>query len=1486
MKNKLPNLSYWIFVLTLTILRGNINAQVIRCHTDEMEQIRRAENPNLETHEQFEKWMSSQISSKEKSRIINGVYTIPVVFHVINNGEAIGTGSNVSQAAIQSQIDVLNEDFRRLLGSNGYNTNSVGADTQIEFCLAQRRPDGSAFTAGQPGVNRINRSTAGFSAPPYADTYVDATIKPYTYNNGVATATRGWDPNKYLNIWLCNLSGGILGYAQFPESPLGGIGCGTTSSATDGVVFMYNSIGKSAITKNPAPYNEGRTATHEIGHWLGLRHIWGDASGTCGLDDFCNDTPIAADANYGCPTGTNSCTTFPGNDMIENYMDYTDDKCMNTFTNDQKTRMRIVLENSPLRLNLINSDACTPPNPNDASIVNIIKPTGDNCIGSITPSVVLKNRGASNLTSATISYSIDNGAVTTFSFTGNVVPGGTVNVNLPSFSTFAGTHTIKSFSTLPNGVADPSAFNDTVSLQFIVSNGITAPYVQNFEANVFPPDLKWSVNNPNNDCFEWLGASATSISGVAINKAAQMPAFGNTSAGTENLITPIFILPCNASAANIQFDVAYRRRNATTSNYERLYVDISQDCGVTWTATPIYDKIGTALQVLTTVLSSEYIPVGASDWRTETIDLLPFVTTTSKNVKFRFRAVAANGNDIYIDNFKFNATSPAEISVLQTTNEILDEGAYTFSTIASGTSSNVTFTVKNTGSSNLTLTNPISLTGSAFSVNTSFGSTTIAAGATTTFIISFNPSSGGTFSETLSFVNNDCDEGTYNFLLKGTATGPVNVPVVANFTSSVVTVCAGQTVTYTSTSTGNPTSYSWSFPGGNPATSTMANPVVTYSTAGTYSATLIATNTLGSNTVTKTNLLIVNALPVVAAITGGNSVCVGSTLPLSSTTSGGVWTSGTIANATVSSVGLVTGVAAGTSTITYSKTVSGCTASQTANVTVNASPVVSAISGTTTICVGTPTTLASSTVGGSWSSATPSVATISNGGVVTSLTAGTSLISYSLTTAGCTTTKTANVTVNALPVVAAITGGTSVCVGSTLPLTSVTTGGTWTSGTNANATVSSVGLVTGVLAGSSVITYSKTVSGCTSTQTANVTVNVSPVVSTITGTTTVCAGTPTTLSSSTVGGTWSSASPSVATISNGGVVKSLIAGTSLVSYSLTTAGCTTTKTVNVTVNALPVVSAINGVNTICLNTNQTYVNPTVLSGNNTVGQWSSIDPTIITIDQSGKASGLLIGSTTINYLVSSNGCSSTQSKVVNVVAQPVVNPIVGVNSICLNTGSTLTNISPSGVWSSSLPLIATISSTGSIVGVGVGNVTFSYAVSQNGCTSTQTKTLTVNALPVVSLNGLPTICKNWGTYNLVEGLPLGGQYSGTGISGSVLSFTNSGIYNVGYTYTDNNGCTNSVQSDISISECAGLDEVAEVKFDIYPNPTKDELNIISSNESIQDLKIIDNAGRIVFESKPLSLHVQLEVGNFADGLYTIQISSASKMINSKFVVRK
>src|SRR3989338_5169194 len=335
-------------------------AQDTRCATMYMDSLRRAMDPNSETHDEFENWLEKLVEDNEQMHqsalIIDGVYQIPVIFHVIHDNQPVGTGDNLSQAIIQSQLDVLNEDFRKMAGSLGYNTHPDGADTKIEFCMARRRPDGSAFPGGEYGINRINRSTPGWTAPPYSTAYVDANIKPWC----TGTQFGGWSPAVYMNIWICQLSGGVLGYAQFPTTVLGGMGCGAQSVTTDGVVFTTTSIGKSSVSGFPGPYNEGRTATHEIGHWLGLRHIWGD--GGCGVDDYCADTPLSDAANFGCPV-TNSCVDPNGNPpyQVENYMDYTDDLCMNMFTYDQMTRMRTVLENSTIRASLITSDACIAP---------------------------------------------------------------------------------------------------------------------------------------------------------------------------------------------------------------------------------------------------------------------------------------------------------------------------------------------------------------------------------------------------------------------------------------------------------------------------------------------------------------------------------------------------------------------------------------------------------------------------------------------------------------------------------------------------------------------------------------------------------------------------------------------------------------------------------------------------------------------------------------------------------------------------------------------------------------------------------------------------------------------------------------------------------------------------------------------------------------------------------------------------------------------
>jgi hypothetical protein len=336
----------------------------IRCLTNEYEQYLKVSNPSRQNASNFEAWIAPKIAEMKanKSADATTLITIPVVVHVIHNGDAIGANENISDAQILSQITVLNQDFRKLVGTPGYNTNAVGADLQIEFCLAQRKPDGTATT----GIDRVQKTAANYATMANTESMKSSTI---------------WDPTQYFNIWSVfftnNTSAemyGTLGYAQFPQIPAAGttgftIG-GTSAAAgyfeqnattanTDGLVIDYRAFGTSDIVSSlsaNAPYDKGRTASHEIGHCFGLVHIWGDSN--CGTD-YCTDTPTAHTSNFGCPTVTNCIST--GNEMVQNYMDYTDDTCMNIFTLNQKDRITQVMNFCPRRVSLKTSLACSPP---------------------------------------------------------------------------------------------------------------------------------------------------------------------------------------------------------------------------------------------------------------------------------------------------------------------------------------------------------------------------------------------------------------------------------------------------------------------------------------------------------------------------------------------------------------------------------------------------------------------------------------------------------------------------------------------------------------------------------------------------------------------------------------------------------------------------------------------------------------------------------------------------------------------------------------------------------------------------------------------------------------------------------------------------------------------------------------------------------------------------------------------------------------------
>ena len=244
-----------------------------------------------------------------------GCTKIPVVVHIVHKTAA----QNISDAQVKSQIDVLNEDFRKKnpdVSTCPAPFQPLTADARIEFELASKDPKGEPTT----GIRRTKTNKDSFPS--------DDSVK--FSSTGGADA---WPRDTYLNIWVCQLGGNLLGYAQFPGGP----------ADTDGVVILHSGFGTTG-TAAP-PFDLGRTTTHEVGHWLNLRHIWGDDGQGCSGSDFVSDTPNQAGSNLGVPTFPSvSCNNGPNGDMFMNYMDYVNDAAMVMFSAGQVARMQAALD--------------------------------------------------------------------------------------------------------------------------------------------------------------------------------------------------------------------------------------------------------------------------------------------------------------------------------------------------------------------------------------------------------------------------------------------------------------------------------------------------------------------------------------------------------------------------------------------------------------------------------------------------------------------------------------------------------------------------------------------------------------------------------------------------------------------------------------------------------------------------------------------------------------------------------------------------------------------------------------------------------------------------------------------------------------------------------------------------------------------------------------------------------------------------------------
>ncbi len=368
-------------ILLLSVLcglTGSITAQRV-CGTQDHQHAIESTDPSIAANRvAIETHTANYVANPPKHT--RAVVTIPVVVHVVYNTAS----QNISDAQIASQIAVMNADFRKLNADASLVPAAfagLAADCEVQFCMAQRDPSGNATT----GITRTSTTVTSFS----------------TNDNMKRNANGGkdaWPTGSYLNIWVCNISGGILGYAQFPGGP----------TSTDGVVCNYTAFGTSGTAA--APFNKGRTATHEVGHWLNLNHIWGDDGTGCTGTDNVGDTPNQGDENYGCPVFPQvSCSNGPNGDMFMNYMDYTDDACMYMFTAGQKARMQATLVSGGARASLATSLGCQ-------------APTGGTTCGSasalsaaaVTASgATLSWAAASNATSYTVGYKLSSASVYT-----------------------------------------------------------------------------------------------------------------------------------------------------------------------------------------------------------------------------------------------------------------------------------------------------------------------------------------------------------------------------------------------------------------------------------------------------------------------------------------------------------------------------------------------------------------------------------------------------------------------------------------------------------------------------------------------------------------------------------------------------------------------------------------------------------------------------------------------------------------------------------------------------------------------------------------------------------------------------------------------------------------------------------------------------------------------------------------------------------------
>ncbi len=609
-------------------------------------------------------------------------------------------------------------------------------------------------------------------------------------------------------------------------------------------------------------------------------------------------------------------------------------------------------------------------------------------------------------------------------------------------------------------------------------------------------------------------------------------------------------------------------------------------------------------------------------------------------------------------------------------------------------------------------------------------------------------------------------------------------------------VCTGTSTTLTDAAAGG----TWS---ASNTHATVIGGVVTGITPGLDTIAYTVTNSCGTDIATKTVNVI--STPNAGVITGASTVCVASSTTLSDAITGGTW-SATNTTATVTGAGVVTGVSAGIDTIRYT-VVTGCGAdTATKIITVNPLPNAGTITGASSVCTGTSTTLTNAAAGGTWSASNTHATVI--GGVVTGITPGLDTIAYTVTNSCGTDIATKTVTVIATPNAGVITGASTVCVASSTTLSDAITGGTW-SATNANATVTGAGVVTGVSAGIDTIRYT-VVTGCgADTATKIITVNPLPNAGTITGASSVCVASSITLTDASTGGTWSATNTN-ATVSGTGVVTGVAAGIDTIVYTVTNSCGTDVTSKTITINPLPNAGTISGPSNVCISSTVTLTDG--ISG----GTWS-VTNTNATV-AGGIITGISAGIDTVKYAYTNTCGTDIATYEVKVNALPVLTSTITPAAICDSSVFAYTPVSDSTIATFAWTRAIT-SGISNAAGSRTGNISeplfnttnspvsvlYNYVTSAHGCTTSQNIAVTVNPTPklVGVLSG--TACSGssftYAATSTVSGTTLTwtraavtsispATGAGTGDVNETLTNGTTAAINVVYVYTlSANGCS-------------------------------------------------------------------------------------------------